>query len=120
MTNLVLGLAAAGVGWLLGTRAARREIAQELDRRVGELEVRLRASLAATPVTAPPAASPAAVAASPAAEVTPEILAALSAAICAYLGKPARIRRVRRVQPGFNPWAQQGRVHVMGSHALSR
>ena len=117
MTNLVLGLAAAGVGWLLGTRAARRGIAQELDRRVGELELRLRASLAAPPVTTPPAASPAA---APAAEVTPEILAALSAAICAYLGKPARIRRVRRVQPGFNPWAQQGRVHVMGSHALSR
>jgi hypothetical protein len=24
------------------------------------------------------------------------------------------------VQSGLNPWAQQGRVHVMGSHALSR
>jgi hypothetical protein len=124
MTNIVFGLAAAGAGWLLGTRSTRRAITQELDRRVADLEVRLRASLVTpTPAQDSPLAAPEptpAPAAPPVEEIPPETLAALSATICAYLGKPARIRRVRRVQSGFNPWAQQGRVYVMGSHALSR
>jgi hypothetical protein len=124
MTNLVIALAAAGIGWLVGTRSTRRVVTQELDRRVADLELRLRTSLV-SPTPAPvrshagPEATPTP-ATPPVEEISPETLAALSAAICAYLGKPARIRRVRRVQPGFNPWAQQGRVYVMGSHALSR
>ena len=124
MTNIVIGLAAAAAGWLLGARATRRVITRELDRRVADLELRLRTPLVSpTPAEAPRGAGPEAApppAAPPVEEISPEILAALSAAICAYLGKPARIRRVRRVQAGFNPWAQQGRVYVMGSHALSR
>ncbi|HET8548110.1 MAG TPA: hypothetical protein VFL57_08910 [Bryobacteraceae bacterium] len=124
MTHLVIGFAAAALGWVLGTRSTRRTIAQELDRRVADLELRLRASLVPpTPAQAAPIAVPKAApapAAPPVEEISTEILAVLSAAVCAYLGKPARIRRVRRVQSGFNPWAQQGRVYVMGSHALSR
>ena len=124
MTNIVIGLAAAGVGWLLGTRSTRRVVTEELDRRVADLELRLRASLV-PPTPAPtqqvarpePASAPAT---RPIEEISSETLAALSAAVCAFLGKPARIRRVRRVQSGFNPWAQQGRVYVMGSHVLSR
>lgn len=118
MTSLLVGLIAAGAGWLLGVRTTRRIVAEEVERRVAELEQRLRP---AVPAASGPVPAPVAVAAMPATEeIAPETIAALSAAICAYLGKPARIRRVRRVQSGINPWAQQGRVYVMGSHALSR
>jgi hypothetical protein len=118
MTSLLIGIAAAGAGWLFGTRTTRRIINEEVDRRVAELEQRLRQ---VSPAAAPPRTAPApAPAPAPVEEISSETIAALSAAICAYLGKPARIRRVRRVQSGINPWAQQGRVYVMGSHALPR
>ncbi|MEJ7636870.1 MAG: hypothetical protein WKF75_02485 [Singulisphaera sp.] len=46
-----------------------------------------------------------------------ELLLVLGAAIAAYLGKSAHIRQVRLI--GSPAWAQQGRVTIQASHALS-
>ncbi len=46
-----------------------------------------------------------------------ELLLVISAAIAAYLGKKAHIRQIRLV--GTTAWAQQGRVTIQASHALS-
>ena len=54
------------------------------------------------------------------AEITPEILVVLAAAATAYLGKNVRLRSARTLQSPHglvvNPWAQQGRVSIQGSH----
>ncbi len=63
----------------------------------------------AAPVTGPPKDD----------EISPEILMVISAAIAAFLGKKARIRRVRRIQAGVNPWSQQGRVNIQASHNVA-
>ena len=55
------------------------------------------------------------------AQVTPDILLMLAAAATAFLGKEVRIRSARKLQSPygfFNPWAQQGRVSIQGSHSL--
>jgi hypothetical protein len=108
MTSLLIALAAGAAGWLLGTRTTRHIVNEELDRRLGR---QVGQDVILRPIVNRPVATE---------QIPPETVAALAAAICAYLGKPARIRRVRRVQSGMNPWAQQGRVHVMASHTLSR
>jgi methylmalonyl-CoA carboxyltransferase large subunit len=41
----------------------------------------------------------------------------LGAAVAAFLGKKAHIRRIQLI--GSNAWAQQGRVTIQASHALS-
>jgi methylmalonyl-CoA carboxyltransferase large subunit len=46
-----------------------------------------------------------------------EQLLVISAAIAAYLGKRLHIRQVRLL--GSAAWAQQGRVTIQASHALS-
>jgi hypothetical protein len=53
-------------------------------------------------------------------EVAPGILAAIAAASAAVFGRHAHIRSVRALPPhqGVNPWSQQGRVFVQGSHNL--
>lgn len=144
MWNVLITMAAAGAGWMLGRLGSRRTIEDRVDKRIAELEKRLftdGAGKTALPVAAA-AAGPAAAAGGPVPrqerippsapapqpapvpqhaveeEPSPEVLAVISAAICAFLGKPARIRRVRRVAAGVNPWAQVGRVSVMASHAL--
>ncbi len=63
----------------------------------------------AAAVTAPPKAD----------EISPEILMVIAAAIAAFLGKKARIRRVRRIESGVNPWSQQGRVNIQASHNVA-
>lgn len=135
MINVLISIAAAGAGYLLGTLGTRRAVDEQVDARLAEFEARMGAAAPAappapapaapppTPAIAEPAAAPAPLPAAAAPEpveeeLSPETIAVLTSAICAFLGKPARIRRVRRVQPGFNPWAQQGRVTVMASHAL--
>jgi methylmalonyl-CoA carboxyltransferase large subunit len=46
-----------------------------------------------------------------------ELVLVISAAIAAFLGKKAHIRRIRLI--GSTAWAQQGRVTIQASHALS-
>jgi len=46
-----------------------------------------------------------------------EILLVIGAAVAAFLGKKPRIRQIRLL--GTTAWAQQGRVTIQASHALS-
>ena len=46
-----------------------------------------------------------------------ELVLVISAAIAAFLGKKAHIRQIRLI--GSGAWAQQGRVTIQASHALS-
>jgi methylmalonyl-CoA carboxyltransferase large subunit len=88
---------------------ALREEVHLLGQRVAALE-------AAAGPTRPGAASAAAQA--PQAEgVSEEVLVVISAAIAAFLGKKPVIRQIRLL--GATAWAQQGRVTIQASHALS-
>lgn len=72
----------------------------------------------AATATAPSQATPAISANS---RITPEILLILGAAATAYLGKEVRIRSATKLQPAsetINPWAQQGRAFIQGSHNM--
>ena len=75
------------------------ELIASLEERILKLEAQVAALT--PPVRSMEAAAPAPVSAAAAAppedEITPEVLAVISAAICAFLGKKARIKRVRRV-----------------------
>jgi methylmalonyl-CoA carboxyltransferase large subunit len=49
--------------------------------------------------------------------ISEEILMVIAAAVAAFMGKKAKIRRVRRMTEfGVNPWSQQGRVSIQASH----
>jgi len=50
-------------------------------------------------------------------EISEQILAAISAAVAAYLGKRPRLRAIRLVSSPA--WAQQGRVSIQASHAVT-
>jgi methylmalonyl-CoA carboxyltransferase large subunit len=96
-------------------RALREELAR-LGERVAALEAAAGVKPAArgTPIpravsTPPPA---------PQAEgLSEELLLVLSAAVAAFLGKKPHIRQIRLL--GTTAWAQQGRVTIQASHALS-
>jgi methylmalonyl-CoA carboxyltransferase 12S subunit len=64
--------------------------------------------------------APAPVQAQPSADVLAhETLVVIAAAVSAFLGKSARLRSARLIQPSEgNAWAQQGRVFVQASHNL--
>jgi hypothetical protein len=48
-------------------------------------------------------------------------MAVIAAVVTAFLGRKVRIHQARLVNPEVvSPWAQQGRVFVQASHALSR
>jgi methylmalonyl-CoA carboxyltransferase large subunit len=63
---------------------------------------------AAPPLPAQPAATEG---------LSEEIVLVMSAAIAAFLGKRPHIRQIRLI--GSAAWAQQGRVTIQASHALS-
>jgi methylmalonyl-CoA carboxyltransferase large subunit len=70
--------------------------------------------------TPPPSTtlSPGQPAAAPLGEgLSEELLLVISAAVAAFLGKKPHIRQIRLV--GATAWAQQGRVTIQASHALS-
>jgi methylmalonyl-CoA carboxyltransferase large subunit len=90
------------------------EVRREL-RRLGERVAALEA--AAGPKPAVPVAAASAAPQAEGAGVSEEILLVISAAVAAFLGKGPHIRQVRLV--GSRAWAQQGRVTVQASHALS-
>jgi methylmalonyl-CoA carboxyltransferase large subunit len=50
-------------------------------------------------------------------EVSEELILVISAAVAAFLGLKPHIRQIRLV--GTTAWAQQGRVTIQASHALS-
>lgn len=53
--------------------------------------------------------------------IDPETLQVLGAAVAAYLGKQARIRIVRRVNPDeSDAWKVQGRVTVAGRSQMTQ
>jgi methylmalonyl-CoA carboxyltransferase large subunit len=98
--------------------AAVDERLREMSARIAGLEARAAGAPAkpAEAVKPVPVAAPAPAPAKQNDEIPPEVLLVISAAIAAFLGKKARIRRVRRVQAGMNPWSQQGRVNIQASH----
>jgi methylmalonyl-CoA carboxyltransferase large subunit len=125
MTTLLWMLASSAAGWFLGSRATQRQI----DRRFAELETRLPANHGGAPPQVQEPRVTAALPAPAAREITApqaepeqlpeEVVLVISAAIAAYRGKRARIRTIRRVPaPGYNPWSQQGRVYIQGSHNI--
>jgi len=60
----------------------------------------------------PPPAQPAV-----AERLSEELILVIGAAIAAFVGKKAHIRQIRLI--GSAAWAQQGRVTIQASHALS-
>jgi methylmalonyl-CoA carboxyltransferase large subunit len=89
--------------------ALRQELA-----RLGERVAALEAAVGAKP----PAAAPAPPApATEASDLSEELLLVISAAVAAFLGKKPHIRQIRLL--GTTAWAQQGRVTIQASHALS-
>jgi hypothetical protein len=125
MFNFLFTLAVAGAGYFLGSLGAKRAIDERIDSRLAELGQAPvpQAGPPAPPLAAAPKPAPApkpkAAAKVAEEELSPETLTVITAAICAFLGKPARIRRVRRLGAA-NAWAQVGRVNVMASHTLTR
>src|SRR5262245_27080589 len=90
--------------------ALRREVAR-LGERVAALE------RAAAVVPAADAAPTSAATPTPALDgLTEELIAVITAAVAAFLGKKPHIRQIRLAG---SAWAQQGRVTIQASHALS-
>jgi len=85
----------------VGTRFPARPAAPSLDR------AEVKASESASPPAHPVVAS----------ELNEELILIISAAIAAFLGKKPHIRQIRLI--GSAAWAQQGRVMIQASHALS-
>jgi methylmalonyl-CoA carboxyltransferase 12S subunit len=75
--------------------------------RDGAVDAKPQAQAVAPPVPAPPRAE----------GLSDEIVLVIGAAIAAFLGKKAHIRAIQLV--GSAAWAQQGRVTIQASHALS-
>jgi methylmalonyl-CoA carboxyltransferase large subunit len=92
---------------LPGLAALREELAR-LSERVAALEA-AAGTRPPGPAATPPAAD--------AGGLSEELVVVISAAVAAYLGKKPRIRQIRLV--GTTAWAQQGRVMMQASHALS-
>src|SRR5262245_7930266 len=89
--------------------ALRQELAR-LSERLAVLE----AAAGVKPRVAAPAPPP------PPAEaegLSEELILVISAAVAAFLGKKPHIRQIRLL--GATNWAQQGRVMIQASHALS-
>jgi len=119
-------------GWLVTHLSYRRALRQEVEelrselsqqmRRLTELEMALSRAAGKTTDTAEPIAP----AVAPPVletgnEITPERMAVIAAVVTAFLGRKVRIHQARLVNPEVvSPWAQQGRVFVQASHALSR
>ncbi len=68
----------------------------------------MAAGRAPAPSPAPPAVAE---------RLSDELILVIGAAIAAFVGKKAHIRQIRLI--GSAAWAQQGRVMIQASHALS-
>ncbi len=99
--------------------ALRQELAR-LGERVAALETAAGVAPRAAAPTAPAAKAAPAATAPPTAKaegLSEELVLVISAAIAAFLGKKPHIRQIRLL--GSAAWAQQGRVTIQASHALS-
>lgn len=93
---------------------------RDLDQRLHNLEMRMGEAPAPAVKGPVPASVPVAPPKIEEEQIEPEVLMVIAAAVAAFLGKKARIRRVRRsATPGMNPWAQQGRVSIQASHNVA-
>ncbi|MBV8269062.1 MAG: hypothetical protein JO252_22295 [Planctomycetaceae bacterium] len=105
-----------GANVVAALEALRHELSR-LNDRVAALE----STAGGAPRAAAPAPAPAAKAEGPAAVVAEgldeELVTVLGAAIAAFLGKKPRIRQIQLL--GSAPWAQEGRITIQASHALS-
>jgi methylmalonyl-CoA carboxyltransferase 12S subunit len=102
----------------LGERVAALEAASAPRVLVGAAPQGGNKKAAAAPEAAPAqAATPAHAPPSHADGLDEELVLVISAAIAAFLGKKAHIRQIRLIGSGV--WAQQGRVTIQASHALS-
>ena len=100
-----------------GSWAQLSDVLATLRQELARLNERV-AALEAAVGTKPPAAAPAPpppVAEAP--SLDEELLVVISAAVAAFLGKKPHIRQIRLL--GTTAWAQQGRVTIQASHALS-
>ncbi|MBV8487001.1 MAG: hypothetical protein JO161_01865, partial [Planctomycetaceae bacterium] len=77
----------------------------------------LEAAAGASRQGAAPAAASAAAPAPVPQSLSEEVLLIVSAAIAAFLGKKPHIRQIRLI--GSPLWAQEGRLTIQASHALS-
>ena len=98
------------------------EALESLRHEVSRLHERITALEAAAGASRQGAAPAAASAAAPAPAPVPqslseEVLLIISAAIAAFLGKKPHIRQIRLI--GSPLWAQEGRLTIQASHALS-
>ncbi|MBV8075297.1 MAG: hypothetical protein JO284_02820 [Planctomycetaceae bacterium] len=105
-----------GANVVAALEALRHELSR-LNDRVAALE----STAGGAPRAAAPAPAPAAKAEGPA-EVAAkgldeELVTVLAATIAAFLGKKPRIRQIQLL--GSAPWAQEGRITIQASHALS-
>jgi methylmalonyl-CoA carboxyltransferase large subunit len=104
-----------GLADVLKALASIQDELAALGRRVASLEAAAQAQSAAPPTPFPASTRSAAPPAD--APLSDEIVMVLGAAVAAFLGKKAHIRRIQLI--GSNAWAQQGRVTIQASHALS-
>ncbi len=97
----------------------RREVSR-LHERIAALEAAGGPSRQGAALVAAPAASAApAPAPAPAPQgLSEEVLVTIGAAIAAFLGKKPHIRQIRLI--GSALWAQEGRLTIQASHALSK
>jgi methylmalonyl-CoA carboxyltransferase large subunit len=95
--------------------ALRQEVAR-LNQRVARLEAAGKGQDAV--LSTPPASQPRVPEKKPEpAILSEELILVISAAIAAFLGKKPHIRQIRLL--GSVAWAQEGRVTIQASHALS-
>jgi methylmalonyl-CoA carboxyltransferase large subunit len=97
---------------------ALEELRQEL-LRLGERVAALEAGggKPERPGAQPPSSAPRTEQAAVPAGLDEELIVIISSAIAAFLGKKPHIRQIRLI--GSTAWAQQGRVTIQASHALS-
>jgi methylmalonyl-CoA carboxyltransferase large subunit len=101
----------------VGLHESLEGLRRQLDR-LGERVAALESAVArAGPTVNAPVQAPAASPPLPTGGLDEELVATIAAAIAAYLGKKPRIRAIQLV--GSSAWAQQGRVIIQASHALS-
>ncbi len=136
-TGLAMSTIVAGVGFAAvyaalwrALRLALAERQSAADRQIAALSAKVEALEAHLAVScfeetrAPESESSTAAASARGHEkdrVKPEMLAAITAAATAFLGKNARVRSARLIQPSqetVSLWSQQGRVVVQTSHNL--
>lgn len=120
---LPVAVLSSAAGAVAAAFVVRRELASFKKREQEGHAGNGKGALRPSPV---PQAPPIAEATQPAAQqtevISEEVLSVIAATVAAHLGKTARIRAIRAVQPlsASSAWAQQARVSVQASHNLGR